>query len=229
MRAMLLPLVLLLAASTAPGPPAGEAAEAERAASFRARIVLRARIESAQPPDARRLADVAAEVRAIWQPYVDVELAWPGDVVARGLDDQLELVITDRLPENGSPQALGWIEFVSPLRPVRSLSVSVPSARRLAGQVPWGMRAHLGQGEMRERFVARALARGIAHELGHYLLAMRGHGKDGLMRPHFDVGDMLKTGYRHLGLDPSQTALLRERLLEYQVARRISEDPALLQ
>jgi hypothetical protein len=222
MRAMLLALLLSAFAGAAPGTLAAEAdlAALERAASFRPRIVLRARLESAQAPEPRRLREIAAEIAGIWAPYLDVVVAWPGDVVARGLDDLLELVITDRLPENRSPHALGWIEFLTPSRPASTISVSVASARRLAAEAPWAVRAALAHGEMRERFVARALGRGIAHELGHYLLRAPGHAARGLMRPHFDAADMLNTRTAKFRLDASQAVLLNARLLQYQYARR---------
>jgi hypothetical protein len=226
MRAMLLALVLLAFAGPASGPPAAEPepAASERAASFRPRILLRARLESAQLPEPRRLREISEEIAAIWAPYLDVDVAWPGDLVARGLDDELELVITDRLPENRSPHALGWIDFLTPSRPARIISVSVASARRLAAQAPWAVRAALAPGEMRERFVARTLARGIAHELGHYLLRMPGHSANGLMRPHFDAVDMLNTKAARFPLDPAQSVVLQTHLLQYQYARRVDPD-----
>jgi hypothetical protein len=43
-----------------------------------------------------------------------------------------------------------------------------------------------------DTFVARALGRALAHEIGHYLLGTREHTSHGLMRPRFAPNDLLE-------------------------------------
>lgn len=42
-------------------------------------------------------------------------------------------------------------------------------------------------------FLARALGRALAHEIGHYLLPMRGHTSRGLMRARFALHELLES------------------------------------
>jgi hypothetical protein len=214
---MLLALALLAFAGATPGTSAGEPEPTAlpRAASFRPRILLVARLDTAALGNPRRLAEIADEVAAIWRPYLDVAIVWPGGLLPRGLDDRLELVITDRLPAERSPTALGWIEFSGPSQPARALTVSVDAARRLAGQAPLVLRPLLARGDGGDRLVARALARGVAHELGHYLLQTPRHADAGLMRAHFTPADILGPGGAPFRLDPAQRAQLAERLQQY--------------
>jgi hypothetical protein len=59
--------------------------------------------------------------------------------------------------------------------------------------------------------VKQALARGIAHELGHYILRSSAHASNGLMRPRLTVFDMMVPGTDLFRLLPDQIKLLERR------------------
>ena len=135
---------------------------------------------------------IAEEVRSIWKPYLDVVMGGPDDawVPCR---QSLHLRITDR-PSPGGQQdasALGWIEFVDG-EPAPLVTVSVQRARNVLMDALWmGRSLQLLPAAVGTRFVARALGRAIAHEIGHYLLRSAAHVPEGLMRARFTARDFL--------------------------------------
>lgn len=64
-----------------------------------------------------------------------------------------------------------------------------------------------------DAFAVRALGYAAAHEVGHFVLASRGHDRDGLMRP--DIGPMVAgdSTPADLRLAPASRETLRSRLL----------------
>lgn len=144
-------------------------------------------------PDAT-LAAMASEVRRIWRPYADVEFT-PGRIALPGdFDDSLRLVIIDReLPRlRQDAMGLGSIEFVGPARPASTIVVSAAAARVLAGRASWaGRPIDTLPTVVRDRFMAHALGRSVAHEIGHYLLRSTAHGERGLMRPVFGAEELM--------------------------------------
>jgi hypothetical protein len=223
----MLGMMVVLLVGGAPAGAAPEALAADEAAagrSFRPRLLLQVRVDAPGLPAGSRLKTLETEVAAAWRPYLDVEFAWPGDLVARGLDDRLELVITDRLPPSGDPRALGWIDFPSAGRPARTIHASLPAARALSDTVRWPTPTGLVPASVREQFVLRALGLSIAHELGHYLLQSTAHAEHGLMRSHFSAADVAGHRPEHLALQPGDTATLRLRLLQYARAIAAPEE-----
>ena len=71
-----------------------------------------------------------------------------------------------------------------------------------------------------ERYAASTvlvLACTLAHELGHVLLADRGHAAEGLMRPSWNRDDLLRAEQGRLRFLPEDAARIRARLLETTV------------
>ena len=66
---------------------------------------------------------------------------------------------------------------------------------------------------MQRLFLERALARAIAHELGHYLLASRQHTAQGLMRGQLTPDDIMQPRRSSYRLDRAQVQRLQEGVL----------------
>jgi hypothetical protein len=64
---------------------------------------------------------------------------------------------------------------------------------------------------VQERFVSQALSRGMAHEIGHYLLRSSAHAPSGLMRSRLSVADIMAPGHGQLRLRPAEITLLERR------------------
>jgi hypothetical protein len=70
------------------------------------------------------------------------------------------------------------------------------------------------------------LGRLIAHELGHYLLGMRGHSRQGLMRPVVTSDDVMSTAGDRFALDAGQRRTLRASWLHSRVRELAVADDA---
>jgi hypothetical protein len=167
------------------------------------------------------VAALAAEARNIWKPYgVDVRLTGPAGIAAgdTGGAEELRLVITDRvLPSaHAAPDevaGLGWIEFLGPEQPSRTITVSTTAALRLSERATWaGMSLNLLPGIVREQFLGHALGRAVAHEIGHFLLRSTAHTRSGLMRPQFPADEVMDDHVTRFRLEPAQAAALDARM-----------------
>jgi hypothetical protein len=212
----------LLALGLAAAAPAVEdpAIASERPGGDRPGIVLVAAWDSpaAAILDAAQQRAIERELQRIWAPHLRVSMAWPGALVAPAFDERLELVVTNRLPPSGSPDALGWVDFLAPERPARTITISLAAARRLAAQARWPVNSWPAPRALHDRFIARTLARSIAHELGHFLLRSSAHGPRGLMRARFTASDMFESE-ESFGLEPPERAALDVRLRSLGVAQ----------
>ena len=143
------------------------------------RVVVRT--EGALAVDRRRLTEIVRTARDIWRPYADIAFdLTTAETASPGL---LQLLITDRVSPVSEGASLGWIEFVDG-RPSNVINVSTTAAAALLKASRWsGLPKNV-----QWVFLERALARAIAHELGHYLLASRQHTAQGLMRGRADPG-----------------------------------------
>ncbi|OFW25353.1 MAG: hypothetical protein A3H97_06450 [Acidobacteria bacterium RIFCSPLOWO2_02_FULL_65_29] len=131
------------------------------------------------------------EASALWRP-AGVTLVWVTSPTARSLPD-VRLTL-DVVPEAagggasaGGTSRLGMVVFLGDsANPERRLGLSVEAVGRLIDDAPWaGRRVADWPPRVREQLLGRALGRVLSHEIGHYLLAWRGHTTDGLMRAAF--------------------------------------------
>src|SRR5262245_34915152 len=160
-----------------------------------------------------QVGEVIDDVRAIWKPYLDLEFDGQDAVSSTPYDDQVRVAIVDR-PKSGSSDdaSLGWIDFSGSGKPAKMVTVSTAAVTRLLADGRWGGRPIRDlPPKYQARFVKQALARGIAHELGHYLLRSSAHTSDGLMRPRLTVFDMMVPGTDLFRLLPDQIRLLERR------------------
>ena len=156
--------------------------------------------------DQRTLAEIVKTARDIWRPYADVTFdLGNGDGTS---PRSLRLVITDRINAISDGASLGWIEFVDG-RPSNVITVSTTAATSLMKASRWN-----GLPKAVQRlFLVRAMARAIAHELGHYLLASRGHARRGLMRGELTAEDIMQPTRTSFRLDRGEVQRLRQGAL----------------
>jgi len=180
------------------------AAVAANAAMPLARPVVRVVVqtEGAFAVDRQMLTEIISGAHDIWRPYADVTF----DMAAEGtpVSGSLRLVITDRVSTFSNGASLGWIEFVDG-RPSNLITVSATAATAL-------MRASRWNGlpkSVQRTFLVRAMARAVAHELGHYLLASREHAARGLMRGQFTADDIMQPRRSSNRLDRAQIEKLQ--------------------
>ena len=103
-------LALILHAGTSAGTPLPSR---EIAAAPAPRLRVLVRIDPRGAGKSFRLPDVVDQVREIWRPYIDIDFADVGTGIAltasgmRGYDDELTLLIIDRLPVQNDLPAQG--------------------------------------------------------------------------------------------------------------------------
>jgi len=149
------------------------------------------------------------EAESLWRPY-GVQLAWSADAgVADG--DEANGFSIDATIEHSmlSPwvAVLGnaSIGLVTPRQPIR---VSFDATERvLARRIPAPT-----QQVVRDRDLARALGRVLAHEIGHVLLAAPTHDAAGLMRANFTATDLAGGDRSPFRLLPDDVARLHNRV-----------------
>jgi hypothetical protein len=148
------------------------------------------------------------EAAAIWSPYgVDVRAA----ACSNPSTDAIRLmvrVIGSRTAGVG-PGSIGSIEFVH--------DTPRPNVRLFADDA-WSMiEESAGEGvrawspAYHDQIEGRTLGRALAHELGHYLLRMRGHSGSGLMRAHHSMLSFIEHDrhpFRLSSADASRLAVL---------------------
>ena len=121
---------------------------------------------------------ICAEAEAIWA-SAGMALAWTRDASKEEMHRlTIEVTVDDRQAPVGRDGALGWLTFTGD-QPDRVIHLSRVSAEGLLRDSPGLID---GTFSSHERFIARALGRALAHELGHYLLRSKVHTPHGLMR-----------------------------------------------
>jgi hypothetical protein len=107
---------------------------------------------------------------------------------------------------------LGWIRFDDD-GPAREIYVSYRNAvdymNGSEGVV--GIASQLTLLE-RETYLARAMGRALAHELGHFLMASKEHTRRGLMQATHTASDFFDPQRRGFAIDASQRQLVAARL-----------------
>ena len=161
------------------------------------------------------VADVIAEIRRVWTPYIDLDVVDAADIVESIHDDEVRLFITNppRKPAADTPYALGWITFPVPGRPSNIVTVSAGAARNMRDRVEWrGWRLLDSPNSVQKRFLNRALGRSAAHEIGHYLLRSPAHAGWGLMRAQMSVDDIMNEDRSLVRLEAADAAQLEPRV-----------------
>jgi hypothetical protein len=126
------------------------------------------------------------EAARIWAPY-GVSVRRAGTVAANYVLVRVRIADTPP-PGMGDPRALGSIAFHDGA-PDPDIALYESRLWEFICETP-DSRAAQWPASYRELIVGRALGRALAHELGHFLLRMRGHSLTGLMRPAQSIADL---------------------------------------
>jgi hypothetical protein len=145
------------------------------------------------------------QVERIWRPY-GVSIEWPAAPPGprTGGPGVLRVWLArDGIP-GGPSQPSGTSVFESPARPGDCIRVTAAADRSLAAtRFGETTLAHATR-RVQDRFIAVALGRMLAHEIGHYLLASPKHARRGLLRARFSTDDFLSEDLSRYRLDESQ-------------------------
>jgi hypothetical protein len=159
-------------------------------------------------PDAE-LRAIAAEARGIWAPALDLAINLPS-AASRPITKSIRLVVTERMLNDREHTGLGWIDFVGE-QPQPTITVSIAAARRLLESSSWRGRSFQTLPRRASRlFLQRALARAVAHEVGHYVRRAKTHDRKGLMRASFTADEIMDRPAHVDPLEPAVVARLRE-------------------
>jgi len=179
-------------------------------------IVLTWTSAAAQP--AAQVEAMRREADAIWRPHgVAIAVLTPAQAASPSAADG-QLVVTlihaaQRPATTGRRAPLGAILFDHDNVPATTITIDVAAVTATVVGVRWGGRT-LDQwpAALRDAVVGRALGRVLAHEIGHYLLASRAHGDEGLMRAIFDGDELARPGRTTFAMADRDLPRLRARL-----------------
>jgi len=153
------------------------------------------------------------EAAAIWSTY-DVDLQWTGREAPAALS--LDVIVTRSIHrQHRSHPVLGETNIYrdSAVRSPIVISFDAVEAMIESHPTPHGLH---------DFFVARALGRVLAHELGHVLLGRPGyHDPDGLMRASFIRDDLTTPNRARFRLSDFSRDRLRTRLASWSDRREV--------
>jgi len=176
----------------------------------RPHLLLRLEIEPGVSLTADDVEAVAAGIRRIWEPVLDVMVSGPGSARAPIAVDTVRVVLTNRTLDDVAHTGLAWIGFVDG-EPQPHITVSVSAVRSLLEHGTWHGRPFAALPPRASvLFLQRALTRALAHEVGHYLLRSSTHTGSGLMRAVFSVDELMDTRPSAERLDRQSTDRLRQ-------------------
>ncbi len=162
----------------------------------------------------RDLDTFARELSEIWKPY-DVPLEWQSAETNRQTSGlRLNVVIGSepvrRTSSSVIDSALGSTVFSEAGLPRDTLYASASSAwESIRGAEYRGVAVGSLPRLLRDQLLAEALARVVAHELGHILLSSARHTRSGLMRAVFSPDDLVG-GRSRFRLEPSDGRWLKQ-------------------
>jgi hypothetical protein len=182
---------------------------------------------------ASTVARLLAETDDIWRPngFTFVWQRGPAEVAPYGRTGDANRYQPSTLRvtidnQHGGPTAeaqtpLGWITFDRPDEPDQQIHVSYANAEGLlaASSIVVGNVSLMPQAQ-RELYVARALGRALAHELGHYLLASKAHTPHGLMQTARSAVELFGRERKPFLLDASQQQVAVSRFSQTAVVSR---------
>lgn len=158
------------------------------------------------------------QAAAIWRPYGIVVGAehdltmcpadTPTEAVTVVMSDVSAISAKLQLPR------LGQIDFAADGTPDSEIVIASEYLQNEVEKASWsGQPLGNRPQTLRRQAAGRAIGRVLAHELGHYLLRMPGHGPRGLMRPVYSIPALLEPQTRKYRLAERDAARLRALLL----------------
>ena len=152
------------------------------------------------------------QVRQIWRSAgVDVTHGRHG-VPSTGAEMTVSLrILTTPVAKIDQRMILGWVTPEAVRGSTLVLFVSLKAVRELSLQAdfrgrPLNQRPRL----LRDRLIAQAVGRVVAHELGHYLLQRPAHGDGGLLRAHYSARDLIAPSIEPFKLTKPDSQLLSQ-------------------
>ena len=156
-------------------------------------------------------AAIEKEATAIWAQY-DVELRWEAPMCAVE-DASFDVLIerhSSRASETRAVLGSTHVQLALPDR-VPILIDYDATETTLASLTVGELTGALGRQQIGRDEMGRALGRVAAHEIGHVLLALPNHQRQGLMRESFQAIDMVVPVRFQYTLSPMEIARLRHR------------------
>ena len=232
LRGMSLRLVVpaVVAVAILTDAPSGQAAPP--AAGPSAAVRVRVALVPPVPPSGQQLRAMTQETDAIWRPY-GVTLVWLTEGTGESSAGSAALLRvhfvhgarpTSRIARSSS-SSLGAIQFLDGVVPDDTIMLSTDeiAATVMSTQVS-GHDLPNWPPALIEAVTGRATGRVLAHELGHYLLALRTHSQKGLMRPAFAGRELVDWDRRTFSLDTVALQRLRARTAELTAAAVAPQD-----
>jgi hypothetical protein len=138
-------------------------------------------------------AAAIAAASAIWRPYGIVIEADDVRKYGRDARQRARLTImraTHPIDRTSVENALAAVPFGADGNPYPRIEVYADALQVMMETVVWlGMPPHRWPSLWWEELTGRVLGRVLAHEIGHYLLRLKGHEDLGLMRPVHQMKD----------------------------------------
>lgn len=166
------------------------------------------------------LRTLESEVNRIWTPHgihidgVRRPCTAAAGVNAPTIELRLRSARGEAQPGNAPPHVLGSIYFLDGV-PQPVIDLWTDEAMRIMGGNDMTSARFQAGGPARVE-LARLLARSLAHELGHYLLATASHTESGLMRRHFGPWDARTADMTVFALDLAQLDALQQTLASWR-------------
>ena len=168
-------------------------------------------------PPGRSLSPLAletagAEADSLWSRY-GIPIAAADDCSAPRSAPVIRVVFVDSMRRRTA--VLGAISFDDDGVPSPAISIFLGDIRQLiAGARVLGTTESQWPLVVRDRIAGRVIGRVLAHEIGHYLLRMPGHGRAGLMRPNHIMPMLVAPERRPFALTRPETARLAQQARE---------------
>jgi hypothetical protein len=191
------------------------------AARAGAGICVNVELHSPSPDLSARVLDTLKhEATAIWRPY-GVELRW-GAPMCTVEDASIDLLIARHSPETTTGRIVLGSTHVRMDRIERAPIVVDynATAQTLESLTSTNLSTLVGLPWLGAQAMGRALGRVAAHEIGHVLLALPNHQRDGLMRATFQASDMIEPPRWKYRLSAMEVGRLRYRS-EWMAATRM--------
>ena len=168
---------------------------------------------------------ITDEVARVWIPY-GVTFCWVrGAGGCEGIEVRLRVLLAEVAVPRGlairtAGDVLGWIPFVDGV-PGTDIELSVRAARALVSRARVGFRP-LGAWPpaFAERYVPLVLGRGLAHEIGHYVLRSAAHTRTGLMTASFQPDRVTLEAASRFGLPAGMAREVRAQCGGHEGPRR---------
>lgn len=162
------------------------------------------------------------EVERTWAAY-GVTFCWmQGPDRCEGIEVRVRVLIANDLPSldtSATTSSLGRIRFVDGT-PLDEIELSIAAASRLASRARLGDRP-VGSwpGAVGAGLLPRILGRGLAHEIGHFVLRSREHAATGLMASGFTPDEAAWGAASRFTLSKASSRAVRNRCDARMAAR----------